>query len=60
MKYSSVPSFFDENTKRVTDLDKLNLVKPRNVAMVLGSSQFSILPQLPQKGLDSKLTISLC
>ncbi len=33
----------------VKDLDKHNLVKFRNGVLVLGLSQFSILPQLPHK-----------
>jgi len=37
------------NTVRIKYLDKLNLVKIRNGGKVLGSSQFSLLPQLPQK-----------
>ena len=36
-------------TVRFKDLDKLNLVKICNGGKVLGSSQFLILPQLPQK-----------
>ena len=54
--------------ERFTDLDKLNLVKIYNGSKVLGSSQFLILPQLPQKTtlaskvveIDSKIIISLC
>ena len=38
-----------EATECVTDLDKLNLVKILNSGLVLGSSPFSQLPQLPQK-----------
>ena len=34
---------------RFTDLDKLNLVKNHDGELVLGSSQFQVLPQLPQK-----------
>ena len=33
-------------TGRITDLDKLNLVKIRNGGLVLGSSQFSLLPKI--------------
>ena len=33
----------------ITDLFKLNLVKIRNGGLVLCSSQFPVLPQLPQK-----------
>jgi hypothetical protein len=33
----------------VKDLDKLNLVKLGNGALILGLSQFSILPQLPHR-----------
>ena len=36
-------------TLRITDLDKLNLVKLDNGGLVLGSSQFLLLSQLPQK-----------
>jgi len=52
----------------IKDLDKINLVKIRNGGKVLGSSQFSILSQLPQKAIlaskvvinDSKIVITLC
>ena len=52
----------------VADLDKLNLVKIHNGGLNLGSSQFSLLTQLPQKMTlasevvkrDSKIMISLC
>ena len=37
------------STVRITDLDKLNLVKICNGGLVLGSSQLLVLPQLPQK-----------
>ena len=33
----------------ITDLDKLILVKIGNGGLVLSSSQFLLLPQLPQK-----------
>ena len=50
-----------------TDSAKLNLVKIRREVLVLGSSQFRLLPQLPQKMIltskvvkvDSKIKISL-
>jgi len=53
-------------TVRIKDLDKLKLVKICNNGQVLGSSQFSLLPQLPQKTMlaskvvknDSKIVIS--
>ena len=35
--------------KVVRDLDNLNLVKLRCGGLVLGSNQFLILPQVPQK-----------
>ena len=52
---------------RTRDLDKLNLVKLAYGGKVLGSSQFLLLPQLPQKATlrsklvknDSKLIISI-
>ena len=54
---------------RITDLDKftLALVEICNVGLILGSSQFPILPQLPQKmtlasqvvKIDSKIFILL-
>ncbi len=37
-----------KDAKIITDFDKLNLVRLRNSGLVLGSSQFSILSQLPQ------------
>ena len=44
---------------RILDLNKLNLVKIRNGGLVLSSSQFPLLPQLPQKmTLDSKFVIN--
>ena len=50
----------------IKDLDMLNLVKNRNGVEVLGSSQFSLLPHLPQVTMlaskvvknDSKIVIS--
>ena len=55
------------STVRITDLDKLNLVKIRNGVLVLGSSQYLLLPQPPQKMTlnskvskrDSKIVISI-
>ena len=55
-------------TERIKDLDKLNMVKTCNGGKVLASSQFLLLPQLPQITLldskvvknDSKIVISLC
>ena len=52
----------------VKDLDKLNLVKFVYGGVVLGSSKFSLLPQLSQNIMlaskvvkaDSKIIISLC
>ena len=52
----------------ITDLDKLNLVKICNGGLGLGSKQFPLLPQLPQKltlasnfvKSESKTIISLC
>ena len=49
------------------DLDKLNLIKLGYSCLVLGSSQFLIMPQLPQKMMhaskvvknDLKIIISL-
>ena len=38
---------------RITDLDKLNLAKICKGDLVLGSIQFPLLPQLPQKKLHS-------
>ena len=53
-------------TVHIMDLYKLNLVKFCKSGLVLGSSQFPLLPQLPQKTMltlkvviDSKLIISL-
>ena len=54
--------------KNITNLDKFNLVKICNGGLVLGSSQFSLLPKLPQKmmlaskvvTIESKIVISLC
>ena len=34
---------------RFTDLDRLNLVKNHDGGLVLGSSQFPVLSQVPQK-----------
>ena len=59
MLYQDVISF------RITDLDKLNLVKIQNGGQVSGSSQFPLMPRLPQKMTlaskvvknDSKITI---
>ena len=55
------------DTVRITDEDKLNLVKFGIGGLVLGSSQFLLLPQLPQKRTlssvvknDSEITIPLC
>jgi len=53
-----LPSFFFSCffTLRISDLDKLNLVKVRSGGSVLDLSQFSLLPQLPLKmTLDSKM-----
>ena len=38
----------------ITDLDKLKLVKIGNGGLVLSSSQFILLPQLPQKKNDAR------
>ena len=38
-----------QTTLNITDMDKLNLVKLGNGGLVSGSSQFLLLPQLPQK-----------
>ena len=40
---------YDKTTVCITDLNKLNLVKLVYGGSVLGSSQFSLLSQLPQK-----------
>ena len=55
-------------TVRIKDLDNLNLLKIRSGDKVLGSSQFLLLSQLPQKTMlaskvvknNSKIVISLC
>ena len=41
--------FLSYNTVRITDLDTLNLIKLGHDGLILGLSQFSILPQLLQK-----------
>ena len=41
-------------TMCITDLDKLNLVEVCNDGLVLGSSQFPLLPHLPPKTTSSK------
>ena len=40
---------YDKTTVCITELNKLNLVKRVYGGSVVGSSQFSLLPQLPQK-----------
>ena len=52
---------------RITDFDEPNLVKTHKIGLILGSSQFALMPQLPQKMAlgskvvkgDSKIIISL-
>ena len=39
----------DTHTTRIVDLDKLNMATTHNGGLVLGSSQFPLLPQLLQK-----------
>ena len=53
------PYTYPSTKESVRDLDKLNFVKLGFGGMVLGSSQFLLLPQLPQlMMLDSKVVES--